>query len=341
MRKIPIAEAVGLTLCHDITRIIPGQVKKRAFKRGHLITAEDIPVLLNLGKEHIFVWEDDEELIHEDEAALTLAKAAAGQDLNLTEPNQGKVSIVAGIDGLLKVRTDILDRLNDIDGIILASLHNNRVIQRGTVVAGTRIIPLAIESHKLARAEMICAGDGPLLSIKPFRPLRVGIITTGNEVYKGRIKDGFCSVISQKISDFGASMLRQVIVPDDSNVISGEILQFIADGAELIFVTGGMSVDPDDVTPTGIRRTGAQVVFYGVPVLPGSMLMLAYHGNIPVCGIPGCVMFNGITSFDLILPHLFAGERLTRSWAVSLGHGGLCKECPECHYPECAFGRSL
>ncbi|MGE5543340.1 MAG: molybdopterin-binding protein [Bacillota bacterium] len=340
MRKIPIAEAVGLTLCHDITQIIPGQVKRRAFKRGHVIRAEDIPVLLNLGKEHIYFWENSEELVHEDEAALILAKAAAGQGLTITEPNQGKVNLVADIDGLLKVRVESLNLINDIDGIILASLHNNRVIQRGTTVAGTRIIPLAIESEKLTRAERICAGDGPLLSIKPFRPLRVGIVTTGNEVYQGRIKDGFCSVISQKIKDFGASLIRQVIVPDDPDMISDEIMQLIADGAELVLVTGGMSVDPDDSTPTGIRRSGAQVVFYGVPVLPGSMLMLAYHGDIPVCGIPGCVMFNGITSFDLILPHLLAGERLNRSWAVSLGHGGLCEECPECHYPVCAFGKS-
>lgn len=339
MRKIPIAEAVGLTLCHDITQIIPGKVKKRAFKRGHVISAEDIPVLLSLGKEHIFCWQDDEGLIHEDEAALTLAKAAAGEGLKWTDPNQGKVNIVAGIDGLLKVQADALDRINDIDGIILASLHNNRVIKRGTVVAGTRIIPLAIESEKLDRAQEVCVGYGPLLSIKPFRPLRVGIVTTGNEVYKGRIKDGFCSVLNQKISDFGASLLRQVIVPDDPDVISGEIAQLIADGAELIFVTGGMSVDPDDVTPAGIKRSGARVVFYGAPVLPGSMLMLAYHGEIPVCGIPGCVMFNRITSLDLILPHLFAGERLNRSWAVRLGHGGLCQECPECHYPDCAFGK--
>ncbi len=340
MRKIPIAEAIGLTLCHDITQIVPGQVKRRAFKRGHVIGAEDIPVLLNLGKEHIYFWEDDEGLVHEDDAALVLAKSAAGQGLTMTEPNQGKVNLVANTDGLLKVRAKSLNRINDIEGIILAALHNNQAIKRGTVVAGTRIIPLAIESAALARAEKICADDGPLLTIKPFRPLRVGIVTTGNEVYQGRIKDGFCSVISQKISDFGASLMRQVIVPDDPDVISREIRQLIADGAELVMVTGGMSVDPDDTTPTGIRRSGAQVVFYGVPVLPGSMLMLAYHEDIPICGIPGCVMFNGTTSLDLILPILFAGERLTRSWAVGLGHGGLCYECPECHFPNCAFGKS-
>lgn len=340
MRKIPISKAIGITLCHDITQIIPGHVKKRAFSRGHVIIAEDIPVLLDLGKDHIFSWEDDEGLIHEDEAALVLAKSASGRGLRWTEPNQGKVNIMADIDGLLKVRAESLNRINDIDGIIMASLHDNRVIQRGSVVAGTRIIPLAIEGDKLERAERICANSEPLLSIKPFSPLRVGIVTTGNEVYKGRIKDGFCSVIQNKIAPFGASLMRQVIVPDDPNAISEEIHRMIAGGAELVLVTGGMSVDPDDVTPMGIKNAGAQVVFYGVPVLPGSMLMLAYLGQVPVCGIPGCVMFNGITSLDLILPHLFAGERLNRSWAVNLGHGGLCQECQTCHFPDCSFGKS-
>jgi len=339
MRRIPTTEAVGMTLCHDITEIISGQVKRRAFKRGHVIRAEDISILLDLGKEYIYCWQDDEQLIHEDDAALALAKSAAGEGLVLTEPNQGKVNIVADMDGLFQVRAESLNRINEIDGIILASLHNNRVIKRGMVVAGTRIIPLTIEKEKIARAEKVCADEGPLLSIKPFRPLRVGMVTTGNEVYQGRIKDGFCSVISQKIADFGGSLIRQVIVPDSSEVISDEIMQLIADGAELVLVTGGMSVDPDDVTPSGIRKSGAEVVFYGVTVLPGSMFMLAYHGDIAVCGIPGCVMFNGITSLDLVLPLLFAGERLNRSWAVSLGHGGLCLECPECHYPVCAFGK--
>ncbi|WP_066633501.1 molybdopterin-binding protein [Desulfolucanica intricata] len=340
MRKIPVTEAVGMALCHDITRIIPGREKGRAFQRGHVITPADIPKLQDLGKEHVYVWESKPDLVHEDEAALRLARHAAGPGLNWDEPNQGRVNLRATYNGLLKVQTNRLNKLNNLDGVIMATLHNNRVVVEGQSVAGTRVIPLAVQRNILEEAENFCSQPGPLVSVKPFQPLWVGIVTTGGEVYAGRIKDGFGSIVRQKISHFGARVVGQVIVPDDPDLISLEIRRLISEGAELVLVTGGMSVDPDDVTPSGIRGTGADVVFYGAPVLPGAMLMLAYLGNVPICGLPGCVMFHKTTVFDLILPRIFAGERLNRSDIVALGHGGLCEECEVCRYPACSFGKA-
>lgn len=340
MRKIPVTEAVGATLCHDITRIVPGQEKGRAFKRGHVITPADIPRLQDLGKEHIFVWEKDDDLVHEDESALRLARHAAGPGLEWGEPNQGRVNLRATYEGLLKVQVDRLNMLNNLDGVIMSTLHNNRSVVAGQNVAGTRIIPLAIERYILEQAEAISSRPGPLISVKPFRPLWVGIVTTGSEVYTGRIQDGFCSVLKQKTAPYGARVLGQVIVPDDPGVISAEIRRFIGEGAELVLVTGGMSVDPDDVTPSGIRGTGAEEIFYGAPVLPGAMFMMAYLGHVAVCGLPGCVMFNKATVFDIVLPRIFAGERLSRGDIVALGHGGYCQECADCRYPDCSFGKS-
>jgi molybdopterin biosynthesis enzyme len=339
MRKVPVTEAAGMVLCHDITRIIPGREKGRAFRRGQVITPGDIPKLLDIGKEHIYVWESEDSLIHEDEAALSLARHSAGPGLKWDQPNQGRVNIRAMHDGLLKVDMNTLNRLNSLDDIAMATAHNNRVVKKDQIIAGTRVIPLAIRSDILEEAENICGQDGPLLSVKPFQPLWLGVVTTGSEIYSGRIQDGFCNVIKKKTAPFGAKVLGQVIVPDDPYLISKEIHQFIAEGAELVLVTGGMSVDPDDVTPIGIRSTGAEVVSYGAPVLPGSMFMLAYLGHVPVCGLPGCVMFNSITIFDLILPRIFAGERISRQDIVALGHGGLCDECAECHFPACSFGK--
>lgn len=339
MKKIALNDSIGLALCHDITRIIPGQEKVRAFKRGHIISADDLPLLKDLGKEHVYIWDESENLVHEDDAALRLAKAASGTGLSSSEPNQGRVSLKAEYNGLLEVDAARIEQVNDIEGIVMASLHNGQVVSAGNVVAGTRVIPLAIEGSSLEKAEAICDKDRPLISLKPFLPLRIGIVTTGNEVYHGRIKDGFCSVLQQKVAPYQAKLVKQVLVPDDPETISAEIIGLIEAGAELIFVTGGMSVDPDDVTPAGIRGSGAEVVFYGVPVLPGSMLMLAYLNDIPLCGIPGCVMFNSTTSLDLILPYIFAGQRVSRAQIVSLGHGGLCQECDICHYPNCAFGK--
>jgi molybdenum cofactor synthesis domain-containing protein len=340
MRKVPVTEAVGMVLCHDITKIVPGCEKGRAFRRGQIITACDIPKLLDLGKKHIYVWEPEDDLIHEDEAALNLARHAAGPGLCWDQPNQGRVNIRAERDGLLKVQASRLQATNSLEDISMATLHNNRVVRKGQVVAGTRIIPLAIQRQILEEAEKICGSPEPLLTVKPFQPLWVGIITTGSEVYTGRIKDGFCSVIKKKIAPFGARVLGQIIVPDDPEVISKEIRILIADGAEMVMVTGGMSVDPDDVTPAGIRAAGAEIVSYGAPTLPGSMFMLAYLGHVPVCGLPGCVMFNNTTIFDLILPRILAGERINRPDIVALGHGGLCEECEACRYPACSFGKS-
>lgn len=340
MRKVPVTEAAGMVLCHDITRIIPGREKGRAFRRGQVITPGDIPVLLDLGKEHIYVWESVDSLIHEDEAALSLARHAAGPGLKWDQPNQGRVNLRAAHDGLLRIDVDRLNRLNNLDDVIMATAHNNRTVIKGQIVAGTRVTPLAIRRDILEEAEEICSKSVPLITVKPYQPLWLGVVTTGSEVYSGRIQDGFCSIIKQKTAPFGARVMGQVIVPDDPFMISKEIHQFVAEGAELVLVTGGMSVDPDDVTPIGIRATGAEVVSYGAPSLPGSMFMMAYLGHVPVCGLPGCVMFNSVTILDLILPRIFAGERVSRSEIVALGHGGLCNECPECHYPVCPFGKS-
>lgn len=341
MLKVPVAESVGMVLCHDITRIVPGREKGRAFRKGQIVTKEDIPKLRDLGKEHIYVWEAIHDLIHEDEAALRLAQLAAGPGLYWDEPNQGKVSLRASYDGMLKFRGDRLNRLNSLDGVVLATMHNNRVVFKEQLVAGTRVIPLTIPRQILEEAEEICSGTAPLLSVKPFQPLWVGIVTTGSEVYSGRIKDGFTSVVRKKTAPFGARLLGHVIVPDDPYLIATEIHQMIGEGAELVIVTGGMSVDPDDVTPTGIKASGAEVVSYGAPVLPGSMFMLAYLGHVPVCGLPGCVMFNKTTVFDLVLPRIFAGERLAKADIVALGQGGLCEECKVCRYPACAFGKAV
>jgi len=339
MKKISLHDSVGLALCHDITRIVPGKEKVRAFQRGHIVRTQDLPTLRDLGKEHLYIWEEAENLIHEDEAALRLAEAASGPGIIFGEPNQGKVSLKVAYSGLLEIDTLRLAQINNIEGMVLATVHGSQAVAAGTMAAGTRVIPIAIEKDKLEAAEQICCSGSPLIRVKPFLPLRVGIVTTGNEVYSGRIKDGFCSVLGQKVASYQGDLLSQVLVPDDPSAIATEIKRFVSEGAELVFVTGGMSVDPDDVTPTGIKQTGAEVVFYGVPVLPGSMLMLAYLDNIPICGVPGCVMFNNTTSLDLILPYIFAGQRVSRAQIVSLGYGGLCQECPACHYPNCAFGK--
>ncbi|MGI5921204.1 MAG: molybdopterin-binding protein [Syntrophomonadaceae bacterium] len=340
MRKVPVDQAAGLILGHDITEIVPGRKKGRAFSKGHIITPADIPKLRSLGKENIYVWEPSPNIIHENEAALRLARHAAGAGVNWTEPNQGRVNLKAQYDGLLKINVNQLNWINNLDNVVFATLHNNRVVVKNQIIAGTRVVPLAIDCHELEEAEKLCCQPSSLLTVKPFQPLWVGIITTGSEVYSGLIPDGFGGVIRQKTAPFGARLVGQVIVPDDPDLIAMEIHRLIAEGAELIVVTGGMSVDADDVSPLGIMATGAEVVFYGAPVLPGSQFMLAYQGHVPILGVPGGTLYSKTTTFDLLLPRIFAGDRISRAEIVAMGHGGLCNNCPVCHFPLCPFGKT-
>ncbi len=340
MRKVPVGQAVGMTLGYDITKIVPGREKYRAFRKGQVISEQDVPKLKDMGKENIYIWEPEENMVHEDEAALHLARLAVGPGLKLTEPNQGRVNMRAAYDGLLKVQVEQLHQLNNLDDIVFATLHNDRIVAEGQTVAGTRVVPIAVNRSLMEAVDKVYYGKSPMLTVKPFLPLWVAVVTTGTEVNSGRIKDGFAKIIRQKIAPFQGRWMGQVIVPDHPELISREIHNFIAEGAQLVIVTGGMSVDADDSTPQGIRDTGAEVVFYGAPILPGSQFMLAYQGHVPICGVPGGALFSRKTTLDLLLPRIFAGDMISRQNIVAMGHGGLCEECSICHFPQCPFGKA-
>ncbi len=339
MKSIPVRQAVGSVLCHDITRIVPGEFKGRAFRRGHVIREEDVPILLDLGKEHIYVFDLKEGLVHEDDAALRIARAAAGPGLTLTQPCEGRINFLAAHDGLLKISTDALREVNSVEQVVLATIHTNQRVVRGRAVAGTRVVPLVIDNGRIEAVEALCREHAPLIEVRSFRRLGVGIVTTGSEVYHGRIKDKFGPVLRRKFGELGCTVLEQMFVPDKVDMTVEAIRALLAMGAEFIAVTGGMSVDPDDQTPAGIRAAGGQVVTYGSPTFPGAMFMLAHIGDVPVVGLPGCVMYAGASIFDLVVPRIVAGETIEREDIVALGHGGYCAGCAECRYPVCGFGK--
>lgn len=337
MQIIAVENAVGTVLCHDITKIVPGEFKGRAFKKGHIVSQADIPELLKLGKDHLYVWELNQGYVHENDAGVRICQAIKGQGLSLTEPSEGRVNLVAEHDGMCDIAEDLLLQINMTEEIIVATLGNCRPVKKGDIIAGVRIVPLVIEEAKLEIVEHI-ARDNKVISIMPFQSFKVGIVTTGNEVYHGRIKDQFGPVVREKIEARGCEVMDQIIVPDDSHQIAQAVKNLLGKGCNLILTTGGMSVDPDDVTPKGIREAGAQLVTYGAPVLPGAMLMVAYLGDVPIIGLPGCVMYNSTTGFDLILPLILTGRTVTKAMVAKLGMGGLCLKCEVCRYPVCSFG---
>jgi molybdenum cofactor synthesis domain-containing protein len=339
MKSVSVEEALGMVLCHDLTKIVPGEFHGVAFKKGHVITEEDIPKMLDMGKRKIFVWEMQEGIIHENEAGESMARAAAGKGILFTEPSEGKVSLLADYNGLLKVNYTALEKINTIEESMIATLHTDIVVKKGSVVAGTRIIPLFIDKLKITQIEKVCSEEGPIIWVEELKSMKVGIITTGSEVYTGRITDKFGPVIREKINEIGSEVIKQILVSDNVTMIEEAINELLANGAEMIIVTGGMSVDPDDVTPAGIRESGAHIISYGAPVLPGAMFLIAYKNEVPILGLPGCVMYNKRTVFDLILPRIVAGEKIKREDITKLGHGGLCLNCEVCNFPSCSFGK--
>ena len=344
MKEIRTEDAVGHILCHDITQIIKDEKKGVLFKKGHVVKEEDIPLLLSVGKEHLFVWEKKPGILHENEAAQILYKICAGSSSKVhgTDIKEGKIEVISEIDGVLKIRREALKAVNSLGEMMIASRHGDFPVKKGDKIAGTRIIPLVIDKEKMDAA-VKAAGDAPIFDILPYHQKKVGIVTTGSEIRKGLIQDTFTPVLKEKLSEFQTEIIGQVMPGDDKAQITKEILTFADAGADLIICTGGMSVDPDDRTPGGIHDTGAAIITYGAPVLPGAMLLAAYlrrNGKkIPVLGLPGCVMYAKRTVFDLVLPRIMADDEIKAEEIAALGEGGLCLNCPVCTFPNCGFGK--
>ena len=339
MKSIPVQDAVGMVLCHDITEIVPHAFKGPSFRKGHVIQHSDIEKLLDMGKRFIYVFELTADQVHENEAAKRIAKAATGPGLLLSKPSEGKVTLSAAAKGLLKINVSALFMINQIQDIMFATLHTHQQVAPNQPVGGTRIIPLVTDETRIQRVETICHDHFPILQIKPFRPHQVGLIVTGSEVFEGRIKDGFGPVVEKKFNCLGSHIMGTKLVSDERSMTVKAINDFIEKGADMIALTGGMSVDPDDQTPASIRAAGGKVITYGAPILPGAMFMLAYIQDIPVVGLPGCVMYHQTSIFDLVVPRILAGEPITRDHIVAMGHGGFCSNCTTCRYPICPFGK--
>ena len=338
MKLIKTENAVGCVLCHDITQIIKGVTKDARFRKGHVLTKEDIPVLLSIGKDNIYIYENDENMMHENDAAKVLVSMCKNEYMSESDVKEGKIELKAEADGLLKVDKKKLFTVNSFGQMMIATRHGNTMVKKGDKLAGTRIIPLVIEKEKMERVKKE-VGEGSILKLMPFKHKKAALLTTGNEVYYHRIKDTFSETVMQKLDEFDVQIIDHVILPDDNELLTKTILEELEKGADIVICTGGMSVDPDDKTPLAIKNTGADVVSYGSPVLPGAMFMIAYMGEKVIMGLPGCVMYARRTIFDLALPRVMADDKITADELSSLGEGGLCLGCEVCTFPNCGFGK--
>ncbi|MCX5891440.1 MAG: molybdopterin-binding protein [Deltaproteobacteria bacterium] len=342
IKTIGLEEAVGTQLAHDITEIRPGEFKGPAFRQGHTVCEADICRLQRLGKNHLYVIDLEADEIHENEAAALLAGALAGEGIAWeNNPREGKINLHAALDGLLRVDVQALAAFNLVDEVMCATLHNHTLVKQGELVGGTRALPLVMKRVAIERAAAIAAQNGGVVSVKPLQKTRAGLVITGNEVYHGLIQDRFAPTLTAKIESLGSEVAALEFAPDDAEAIARAISAHLARGCNLLLLSGGMSVDPDDVTRHGIRLAGATEMHYGAAVLPGAMFLVAYLGEVPLLGGPACALHHRITALDLVLPRMLAGERIGKTELAFLGHGGLCRDCPECSYPHCSFGKGM
>ena len=339
MKQIRIEDSIGCILSHDVTKIVPGEFKGRLFKKGHVIKEEDIEKLLDIGKEHIYVWEPKEGQLHENDAAKRIKDLVLGKGCYISEEiKEGKIDFFANAQGIVKINKELLLKLNLLGEIIVSTIHNNTPVKKGEKIGSTRVIPLIIDEKKIIEAENII--NEKIISVEEIKPKKAVLITTGNEVYKGRIKDAFLPVMKEKLEYYGSEIIKQVILPDNKEMITENILKAIEeDKVDMIICTGGMSVDPDDVTPSAIKDCNGDIVTYGAPVLPGAMFLLAYYKNIPILGVPSCAMYSKRTIFDLVLPRVLIDEKLSFEDIAKYGNGGMCLNCEICSFPHCSFGK--
>lgn len=337
MKEVKVQDAIGMTLCHDITAMVDG-FKGAAFKRGHVVTQEDIPRLLDIGKQHVFIWEENAGEIHEEDAARRLSQMTAVDGAHYGSISEGKIQLFADQDGMFRVDKALLAAVNRIGDITITTLPDHYPVKAGDRLASMRIVPLVTEERQIAEAEALCAGK-QLYDLRPFKPLKVGIIITGSEIYHGRIKDKFERVARAKLAHYPAEILGVHVCDDELDMIVGAGRALLAEGAELLIFSGGMSVDPDDLTPSAIREMGAEIVSYGVPSQPGNMTLVAYLDQAALLGVPGAAISRPTTMFDVLLPQIFCGDPLTKDDLIRLGEGGLCQMCDNCHFPNCTFGR--
>jgi molybdenum cofactor synthesis domain-containing protein len=286
MKKVKVENAVGMVLAHDITRIIPGKYKGVGFKKGHIVKEEDVPELLKLGKKHLYVLNLSVDHLHEDDAALRIARAICGKKLYWTDPSEGKSNIISETDGIVKVDRTALLKINKLGKIIVSTLKNNFPVQKDQIVAATRIIPLTLNVKKIERLEDVAKKQHPVIRLKPYRQLKVGTVVTGSEIYDGIIRDEFDKYVGKKVRAYGSRIVKKILVPDKVDAIAKAVGELMDLGCELILTTGGLSVDPDDVTRQGVKKIGAEVVAYGAPVLPGAMFLYARLKGTPILGLP-------------------------------------------------------
>jgi hypothetical protein len=346
VKQVGVVQAVGKMIAHDLCRFVEGNNERTPFRKGHIVREEDIPVLLSMGRNNLFVQDDDGGpggMLHEEDAARRLAALCVNRFIRHGEPVEGRIELFSEIDGFFRIALPRLRLINGIPNIIIAARSSNSRVFPGDKIAGVKVVPLMIDEETVQSAEKAASGT-PLFEVLPFIRKNAGLVITGSEIAGGRIKDEFAPLLEKKLEAFAIKLVKTVITRDGMDNVLAGIAEVRSFNPEIVICTGGMSVDADDNTPAAIIESGADIVTYGAPVLPGSMFLLGYYADgVPVMGVPGGALYkkNRAGILDIVLPRIAASVRISRRDFVRMGNGGLCLGCAVCHYPVCPYGGGI
>ncbi len=350
VKIVPVEEAVDKIVAHDMTRIEPGVFKGPEFKAGQRISVGDVCRLQQMGRFHVAIHDEntnlsDENLIHENEVAENFARRMAGENVSYElPPREGKIDFVAECDGVLSLDYKRLEQFNMVPEVMLTTRQDGMLVKKDSRIGGTRAIPLYLSTKFYQQAMQVLA-DKPIMQVMPLRKAKVGILVTGTEVFQGIIEDKFIPIITSKVTALQSDVVASKIAPDDKEAMKKAIEELRKAGADLLITTGGLSVDPDDVTKSVLLEAGLTNVLHGVPVLPGAMSLIGYippkdkYTAMQVIGVPACALYSKTTFFDLILPRMLANCEITRADLARMGEGGYCMSCHICTWPKCFFGK--
>lgn len=325
--SVPLEDAEGKILAHNLL----SADGRKLFNKGHLLTAADLQTLSRANFTTVIVAALDRTDLGENEAARRVGTAIAGSGVRVTAPGVGRANLIAEVAGPLCINVPLLNRLNNIDeGITIATLREHTLVQPGQLLALVKIIPFAIPAARVIDAESIARETSPAIWVRPLQPRSVALIVSGPETARERLLKEFSTPVEARIQKLGSALNSVRYVPHHADTIADALREQCEAGHGLILLAGVSAIiDRSDVVPTALTEAGGTVTHFGVPVDPGSLLMLGYLGEIPVVGTPGCIKSPKTNVIDWILPRLLAGERLTRADLVVMGHGGLLDDISE------------
>jgi len=339
IRTVRVEDAIGLKLLHDYTCIQHG-FKGAIKRRGEIVTFSDVDILKNCGHYYVYVYDETWSrpgFLHEVEAVEKFAHIVAGENIRIELGEEGKALLIAEKSGLLLVNGTVLKEINSTGVFVLVTRKTGSYIRRGDLIGIVDLIPLDVSVEFFEVFERKLVEYRPIIRVIEHKHPKIGVVVTGTEIVEGMRRDLAGPIVLKKISEYECIPGRIEYARDDLEEISGKILALLLEH-DAVIVTGGMSVDPTDKTPSAIASIADEVVIYGIPIKPTTMSMVAYKGGKAIVGVSsGIIHYPEENILDVVLPWIASGVKIPREFLISLGEGGLTSSFVNKYSPRGVF----